>query len=186
MLFFWSRFLGGTAGWLEVLLFLVGIGCLAIEGFVLPGFGIFGLGGGLLILASLVLASQTFGVFPRNSYQVAEFEQAVWMVGGAVLGSIVAVVLLRRVLPHAPLLNRVFLAPPSVDEAAAIAQHETLIEAEDLVGARGLTTTPLMPGGKARFGQRILDVIAEGEAIARGVDVVVVEVQGNRIVVERA
>ena len=46
VMFFWSRYLGGTAGWLEVLLFLSGISCLALEVFVLPGFGIFGLGGG--------------------------------------------------------------------------------------------------------------------------------------------
>ncbi|NQT13458.1 MAG: hypothetical protein HQ582_11955, partial [Planctomycetes bacterium] len=60
VLFFWSRFLGGTAGWLEVMLFASGVTCLVLEIFVLPGFGIFGLGGGLLMLASLILASQTF------------------------------------------------------------------------------------------------------------------------------
>jgi len=51
VLFFWSRFLGGTADWLEVILFLLGVGCVMLEIFVLPGFGIFGLGGGALILA---------------------------------------------------------------------------------------------------------------------------------------
>ena len=45
-LFFWSRYLGGTAGWLEVLLFVAGVTCLLLEIFVIPGFGIFGLGGG--------------------------------------------------------------------------------------------------------------------------------------------
>ena len=38
-LFFWSHFLGGTAGWLEVVLFLIGAVCLALEIFVIPGFG---------------------------------------------------------------------------------------------------------------------------------------------------
>jgi len=36
-IFFWSRFLGGTAGWLEVILFLAGVAFLAVELFVLPG-----------------------------------------------------------------------------------------------------------------------------------------------------
>ena len=44
ILFFWSRFLGGTAGALEVILFLGGICFLLVEVFVLPGFGIFGPG----------------------------------------------------------------------------------------------------------------------------------------------
>ena len=56
-LFFWSHFLEGTAGWLEVTLFVTGCICLLTEIFVLPGFVIFGLGGGVLILTSIVLAS---------------------------------------------------------------------------------------------------------------------------------
>ena len=44
-LFFWSHFLGGTAGWLEVVLFLIGVICLALEMFVLPGYGVFGVTG---------------------------------------------------------------------------------------------------------------------------------------------
>ena len=65
MLFFWSKFLHGTAGWLEVLLFLGGVCFLLLEVLVLPGFGIFGLGGGAMILASLVLASQTISCCRR-------------------------------------------------------------------------------------------------------------------------
>ena len=42
-LFFWSRFLGGTAGWLEVILVLAGTAFLAVELFILPGFGIAGI-----------------------------------------------------------------------------------------------------------------------------------------------
>src|SRR5262249_22509938 len=44
LLFFWSKFLHGTAGWLEVLLFLGGICCVLVEIIVLPGMAIFGLG----------------------------------------------------------------------------------------------------------------------------------------------
>lgn len=57
-LFFWSRFLGGTAGWLEVILVLAGAAFLALELFVLPGFGIAGILGLLLMTAGIVMASQ--------------------------------------------------------------------------------------------------------------------------------
>ena len=36
-LLFWSHFLGGTAGWLAILLFLLGIACIGVEIFLLPG-----------------------------------------------------------------------------------------------------------------------------------------------------
>jgi membrane-bound serine protease (ClpP class) len=54
-----------------------------------------------------------------------------------------------------------------------------------LLGRRGVTFTPLGPSGKIRLGERLLDVVADGEFIDRGVDVEVVEVHGNRVVVRR-
>lgn len=183
VLFFWSRFLGGTAGWLEVILFLCGLACLALEVFVIPGFGIFGLGGGALVLVSLVLASQTF-VFPRNAYQFAQLEHSLWILAVTAVVVIIAGILLRRLLPSTPLFGTMVLPPPSGEEAEQIAQRESLLPLDDLVGTHGVATTPLVPGGKARFGNRLLDVVAEGEVIARGQQIVVVEVHGSRIVVQ--
>ena len=182
LLFFWSRFLGGTAGWLEVLMFVTGVACLGLEVFVLPGFGIFALGGGLLILASLVLASQTF-IIPHNVYQLAQMQHTLWTLMAAVAGVIVAAVVLHRWLPSAPIVNQILLEPPSHDELQSISHRESLGIRENLLGVYGTTTTPLMPGGKARVGNQLLDVIADGEAIPRGTEVVVTEVHGSRIIV---
>ena len=85
VLFFWSSYLEGQAGWLEVLLFVGGLACLALEVFLLPGMGIFGFGGAALVLASIVLASQTF-IIPRNSYQLAQLERTLWMIMGTAAG----------------------------------------------------------------------------------------------------
>ena len=52
LLFFWSHFLGGTAGWLEVMLFIAGIGFIAAEIFVIPGFGVAGISGFCLLYTS--------------------------------------------------------------------------------------------------------------------------------------
>lgn len=183
-LFFWSRF-GGTAGWLEVVLFLLGVGCLLLEVFVIPGFGIFGLGGGALIIASLVLASQTF-VFPQNEYQYAELQRSLLVVVAAGAGTIALAVMLNRWLPKTPLLGQMVLEPPAGQEAAEISRRESLAHYETLVGQRGRTTTPLVPAGKAHIGEQFVDVMADGEFIPRGTEIVVVEVQGNRILVRTA
>ena len=63
--FFWSRFLGGTAAWLEVVLFVGGAIFLLVEVFVLPGFGIAGISGLLMLLASILLAGQGSRFPPR-------------------------------------------------------------------------------------------------------------------------
>ena len=71
LLFFWSHYLSGTADQLEIILFLVGLVCLALELFVFPGFGVFGMSGVLLILTSIVMASHTF-VWPTQEYEYRE------------------------------------------------------------------------------------------------------------------
>src|SRR5262249_13050559 len=70
-LFFWSRFLVGTSGILELVLFILALVSLGVEIFVLPGFGVAGVLGLVLLGASLVLACQTFIVPETN----ADWEQ---------------------------------------------------------------------------------------------------------------
>jgi membrane-bound serine protease (ClpP class) len=183
LLFFWSRYLGGTAGALEISLFIAGITCLLLEVFVIPGFGIFGLGGGALVLASLILASQTF-IFPQNDYQVAQLQNSLLMVAGACIGLFVVAMLLRHRLPRSRIFGNMMLAPPEGAEAETIRRRESLGDYHDLLGQRGTTTTQLTPCGKARFGDQLVDVMADGEVIDRGAIIEVVEVRGTRVMVQ--
>jgi membrane-bound ClpP family serine protease len=183
LIFFWSNYLGGTAGWLEVLLFLLGISCLMLEVFILPGFGVFGLGGLALVLASVVLATQTFVFVPTNEYQLNELQKALFIVVLAGAGGLGLISVLNRYLPRAPMLNRMVLAPPTELEQAEISRRESLASFEHLIGCRGTTITPLTPAGKARIEGDLVNVISAGELIERGTEVQVVEARGSRIVV---
>ncbi len=185
LLYFWSAFLGGTAGWLEVLLFLAGVVCLLIEIFIFPGVAVFGLSGGLLIVVALILATQTF-VLPHNEYQLAQLRTTLTVIVGAALAAIVAAILMNRFLPHAPMFNRMLLAPPSGQEASEISAREATAQFDHLVGQQGTTVTPLLPSGKARFGDQLVDVLADGEFIERGKTVIVTQARGNRVVVRPA
>lgn len=182
LLFFWSHHLNGTAGWLEVLLFLAGIACIALEIFVLPGFGVFGLGGGALILISLVLASQTF-VIPHQASEWADTKRSLGIVVAAGFGFIVAAIAMQRFLPHTPLFNRIMLAPPTDDELDELELRESMTDWHHLLGAQGVTTTRLAPAGKAQFGDAQLDVTSLGQYVSAGRPVIVVEVRGSHVVV---
>jgi len=185
LLFFWSRYLGGTAGWLEATLFVAGVSCLLLELFVIPGFGIFGLGGGALVLVSLVLAGLTF-VRPQNVYQYDQLQRSLLSIAGAVIGLIVVAVLFRHRLPRSRLFGHFMLEPPAGEEAETISRREALVDFHNLVGTRGTTTTQLTPSGKARFGDLLVDVIADGEVIDRDATIEVVAVLGNRVLVKEA
>ena len=185
LLFFWSQYLHGTAGWLEILLFVGGIVCLAIELFVLPGMGVFGIGGGLMIIVSIVLASQTF-VVPTNAYQLRQFPISLLMVASGMAGGLAAVGAIRRFLPDTPYFNRMMLKPPVGEERDALSRRESLVIWDHLLAKRGVSTTPLVPAGKAQFGDELVDVRSDGEFLPKGTPIVVADITGSIVVVKRA
>lgn len=185
LLFFWSNYLDGNVGWLEVLLFLGGIFFLLIEMLLLPGFGIFGLGGALMVLASLVLASQTF-VLPTKTEELAELRQSLTIVAAAAALVVVSSIVLRHYLPQAPVFRTLLLNPPPEEELVDLEHREVLADYSHLVGHQGTAATNLMPAGKADFDGQLVDVIAEGLPIERGTPIVVVKARANRVIVRPA
>lgn len=185
LLYFWSNFLHGTAGWLEIILFIVGVIGVALEVFVIPGFGLFGIVGGLMIVVSLILASQTF-VIPRNAYQLSQVPESLWVVVAGGAGVMAGMLLIRRLVPKTPGLRRLMLEPPADEALVSLERREAIVDWSHLAGREGETTTSLVPSGKARFGDEVVDVLSDGDLIERGVRVRVVEAVGNRVVVQRA
>ena len=187
-LFFWSQFLGGTAGWLEVTLFLLGLACVAMEIFVMPGFGVFGVSGGLLVMASLVMAMQTFGM----SFQPRDMTRSLGTLVGAIAGVIAFGTLTNRFLPRIPLFNQMILAPPGAEGFAGPALRPDLLEEVETrgagphVGDGGVTRSALRPAGKAEIGPDYLDVVSDGPFIDAGVPIRVVRLEGPRVFVREA
>ncbi|QDT16264.1 NfeD family protein [Alienimonas californiensis] len=182
-LFFWSQFLGGTAGWLEITLALLGLACLAIEAFVIPGFGVFGVTGGLLVLASLVMAMQTFGVGFSTDRMATSLATVVAALGGVIVFGIVS----NRFLPRMPLFNQMILAPPGMEVAGPALRPDLLEEVERPVGPRvgdeGVTRTALRPSGKAEIGGDYLDVVSDGPFVDPDTPVRITKLEGPRVFV---
>jgi membrane-bound serine protease (ClpP class) len=197
LLFFWSHYLSGTADQLEIILFLVGLVCVALELFVFPGFGVFGMSGVLLILTSIVMASHTF-VWPTQEYEYRELGYTLLQVTVAMLAVGCGAMVFARYFPSLPLFNRLVLKPePWTGVGAGLGAGLGLEDAADkppgeaydslafLIGETGRTTTVLRPSGKARFGELLIDVTADGFFIEPDSLVEVVDVQGARVIVKR-
>lgn len=189
MLFFWSHYLSGTADQLEIILFLLGLISLAVELFVLPGFGVFGMSGIVLMLASIVMASHTF-TWPTQEYEYREMGITLIQVTLALVGVTVGAIFLARYFPAIPIFNKLILKPEpwNADEAVdptikpSMEGYESLTY---LIGETGRTTSPLRPTGKARFGNLLLDVTADNFYIEPDSLVEVVDVQGSRVIVKK-
>jgi len=178
-LYFWIQFLNGTAQWLEILAFVLGIVCIAIEVFLLPGIGVFGIGGLLLLVIGVVLTSQTF-VIPRNAYQYEQLTRNLWLVlagGGAVIGGLA---LLKLLLPQTRFMRELALEAP---DEAILARTERMADFEHLTDQVGIAATPLMPSGRVRFGEEWVQVVTDGSPVSAGKPVRVIQVLGNRVIV---
>ncbi len=182
-LFFWSQFLGGTAGWLEITLFFVGLGCIAVEIFVIPGFGVFGVTGGLMVLGSLVMAMQTFGGGLNTERMASSLGTLVLAMGGVLLFGIIS----NRFLPRMPLFNQMILAPPGLDLAGPTLSPDLLNEVDGPIGPRvgdeGVTRTTLRPSGKAEIGGDYLDVVSDGPYVDPDTPIRITRMEGSRVFV---
>jgi membrane-bound ClpP family serine protease len=187
VLFFWAHAVAGRSTWeftlLAVLLFVLGLILVGIEVFFLPGFGVTGISGIILMVVSLVLVM--LEQMPATSQEWGKLGSALATVGGGVVVGLIAAMVVARFLPHIPYASRLVLEPPvEVESPAELDRTQEGLQASALLGAIGVAATTLRPAGKAQFGEQFLDVIAEGDFVNPGSRVQIIEIEGNRIVVK--
>jgi len=175
-LFFWGHWLVQLAGWEELLLAGAGIILLAVEIFVIPGFGIAGVLGILAILAGLILSLVGAG----DTSEV--ILKATGRVVFSLLITLIASLVLLRFLPHLPFGRRLLLG-------TGLGSGHLSGSAPDSdrswLGKKGQASSPLRPAGIAEIEGKRVDVVSDGELIDAGQIVEVTQVDGNRIVVRR-
>lgn len=181
-IWFWGYHIAGMAGAAELALFVVGVTLLAVELFLIPGFGVTGVAGIACVLAALLMSMvQTYPGIPWYRPPAAHVQSAVRALGGALVIAFAGAAALSRFLPRTAFFQHLSLAT-SVSGAAG---YRAGSETETLpAGERGLAVTDLRPAGIAQFADRRLSVVAGGTFIERGTHIVVADNRGNRIVVE--
>ena len=102
---------------------------------------------------------------------------------GGAFGAMIAAMILGQYLPKSALFKKMQL---SAATNSAEGYTTALSEAKALLGTTGVAETNLRPSGKGRFGDRLVDVVTEGDLIERGNRITIVEVQGSRVVVKHA
>lgn len=172
-LFFGSSLLVGLAGWEEIILLGVGAVLLAVEIFVLPGFGAAGVLGLISLAAAVVLAM--VGSTPTAAGLTQAF---LVLFASLVITAAVAYAWIRH-LPHSGRFAGLFLKGGAAQAEGYIAA----LPRTDLVGREGVAVTDLRPAGTAEVGGERVDVVTEGEYVPQGGAVRVVRSEGYRHVV---
>jgi membrane-bound serine protease (ClpP class) len=174
----------GAAKWTDLILLVIGLILLAVELFVIPGFGIVGVLGIICVLAGLfmmLVPNMPEGVPPPP----AQFLRAIVLLSIAIVAGGVALFLMYYfVLPHTQFLGALVLTTHQKHEAGYHASEgSVLAEPDKLIGRVGVAKSKLRPAGRAVFDGEPLDVMTQGDFIAPGAEIEIVEVKSNRIVV---
>jgi membrane-bound serine protease (ClpP class) len=175
-LFFWGHWLVQLAGYEELLLFGLGVLLLVVEVFAFPGFGVIGALGVVSLLAGLALSllgpGSTAGVI------VSVLTRLVM----SLLVAVLAALALLRFLPRTPFGRKLVLETGMTAEQGYVSAPEDEV---NLLGLSGVAVSPLHPSGLASIEGRRIDVVSEGEYIDAGEPIVVIRVDGNRVVVRK-
>lgn len=147
---------------------LLGAGLLLVLAEVLiPSMGILG-----TLAAACIIGAQVF------AWRVSSQTGVNFMLVSGVMVPIVVMTGLRF-FPRTPIGKRLVAQGFTFDDGRAIDLRDA-----DLLGAEGVVEAPLRPAGVARLNGRRVDVVSRGEMIAQGTRVQVVELAGNRVVVQ--
>jgi len=185
LLYFAPLYLEGLAESWELLLFLVGVGLLAIEIFAIPGFGVAGISGIILIISGLTLALVDNVVFERREFTgeglavvLKAFSLVLVSIFAGFLGSLWAG---KKVLTSTTFAG-LSLQSEQDPEKGFIGVST---EQRSLVGQTGIAHTVLRPSGKVKIGTKLYDAKAEYGMIEKGVEVKVIRYETGQIYVKK-
>lgn len=181
VLYFVPLYIDGLAANWEILLFIVGIGLIALELFVIPGFGIAGISGIVLVITGLTLSllgnvNFNFEFVDANAIGIA----LITVTAGLFLGFVVVIYISTRIGSKG-LLRKVALNATLDNESGYVAVS---LDERNLIGKTGRAKTVLRPSGKVEVEGRVYDAVSEHGFIEKGTVVHVVRYETGQIYVE--
>jgi membrane-bound serine protease (ClpP class) len=174
--FFGARFVVHLAGMEELILLGAGAGLIALEVFVIPGFGVAGLAGGVSVLTALMLSM--LGSYPT----VSELISALGIIAVSILVVGVLAFAVLRHLPFSRAMSGVLLDRATTQEAGYLSAPDR----PELEGRIGTALTDLRPSGTMGIDGERIDVVTEGPWVEKGDSVVVLRAESYRHVVRKA
>ena len=164
MLYFAPLYLEGLAANWEILIFIIGLVLLAVEIFVIPGFGVTGILGIIFIVGGLALSLVDNIGFEFSPAALGKLTTALFTVIIASFTSIIASFYISRKLLMTTRFGEIALVSVQNKEegfTSAIASYSAMI------GKEGVAKTVLRPAGKILIADETYDATAESGFIEK-------------------
>ena len=170
-LFFLGHIAEGASDWGPMVVFFVGLLLIALEIFLIPGFGLVGILGILCVLVSFFWAFGFENI--STALRVITLSLAVAIS--------VMIVLAVYILPKTPIFRKFTLNTALSSQGGCQAQTAD----NALIGSNGVTLTPLRPAGVVRIGNERHDAASEGDFLEPGEEVIVTACNGFQLIVRK-
>ena len=160
----------------DMLFIITGLGLIMLEAFIIPGFGIVGIGGIGVMLYGLYLL-----LIPDIPVGEEVLGQAMdgFLIG--LIGAVIGLYLLIRVLLKTNFWKQLTSPENQIKERV----DKNLLDWESFIGEVGSSETDLHPSGWVKIKGKRVFVVSEGDFIEKGEDVKVLSADGNRILVRK-
>ncbi len=182
VLYFAPLYLEGVAQNWELILFIIGLVLLAVEIFVLPGFGIAGVAGIVAVILGLSFAAidnDLLRHLPTGEITVGWILQPILIVIIAATAALTGGLLLskRFLTGTTPLQRKVVLTAEMAPEQGYVSHPQV---ASELIGKTAEVAAVLRPSGRVIIDGIYYDAIAEeGQFIPRGKQVIITRFEGG-------
>lgn len=165
LLFFYGHLIAGLAGMESIILFIIGFILIVLELFVPGGIaGFIGLGS---IILSILIAGESM------------VQMAISLLIAFIIAIIAMVILMKFFGKKIRVISKLVLKDSTNTEQGYVS-NKTRTE---LLNREGITMTPLRPSGTIMIDKERIDAVTEGGFINPGAKVMVVKVEGVRVIV---
>ncbi|CAN5167923.1 NfeD family protein [soil metagenome] len=183
VLYFAPLYMDGLAANWEILLFIVGVILLGVEIFVIPGFGVVGITGLVLMVGALILSLvANIDGFDFTFADGAQFTRAILQVTVILTVGIGGFLVFNERIANSRAMKNLSLQASLSGEDYTAA----LSELEGLAGQHGIAQTDLRPTGKISIGNERYEASTDGELLEKGTEIIVLRSRGNYLQVKRA
>ena len=171
-----ASYIARLATMTDFLIIITGIGLLLLEGLVIPGFGIAGISGMLIILYGLYML-----LLPEVPVGDEIISQAADGLVIGIIGGLIGLYFLFKIMIKSNFWKK--LTSPEVQKKED--GYSNTFGWENLVGLDGYADSNLHPSGWVKVNDQRVFVVSEGGFIDKGSNVNILSVDGNRIVVRK-
>jgi len=182
LLYFAPLYLEGLANHWEILIFVIGLALLAVEIFAIPGFGVAGTLGALLMVTGLSLSmveNMGDGIF---DYDLSKLIKALMTVIIALTASVILSIWLSKKLFATNSFGNLSLAK-TLNPVDGYTSSDVIYKS--MIGKTGISKSSLRPSGKVIIDDNMYDATAIVGFIDKETEIEVVGYQTGQLIVNR-